>query len=344
MSFNDLERGGGPSSSAAGSPMRPGGTSVLPTQQAVDPEFKRLADRTAIQILKINSNVANIDRLLSLNSRSQPKDWSHRITALLDTTRDLIHHSTADVKTLSTNYASQGAHADKPELQQQQYKATVSKLQHDFESALRGFQRVQRESAERSRRTLDVEREKERRLKANAAETSSAAGDRTSVVSTAGGAVGPTAGQRYKDTPNETALVELASPRADSAPLLDGGSDEQQQLQQQQLQAQVEGPSQADIEFQEALIAEREAEIREIEGGVHELNEIFRDLANIVQEQGGMIDNIEYNITSIATNTQAADRELVTAHEYQKKAGRRALCLLLVVGFVISVVLLALLS
>jgi hypothetical protein len=37
------------------------------------------------------------------------------------------------------------------------------------------------------------------------------------------------------------------------------------------------------------LIAEREAEIREIESGIHELNDIFRDLGTIVQEQGGLI-------------------------------------------------------
>jgi len=52
-------------------------------------------------------------------------------------------------------------------------------------------------------------------------------------------------------------------------------------------------------------------------------------------------DNIEYNVTSIATNTQAADRELVSASDYQRKAGKRAACLMLVVGFVIAVVLLA---
>ena len=33
----------------------------------------------------------------------------------------------------------------------------------------------------------------------------------------------------------------------------------------------------------------REAEIREIENGVQELNEIFRDLSHIVQEQGGIV-------------------------------------------------------
>ncbi|WFD31522.1 histone H4-like TAF Taf6, SAGA complex subunit [Malassezia sp. CBS 17886] len=109
------------------------------------------------------------------------------------------------------------------------------------------------------------------------------------------------------------------------------------------MQAQTTAPriSQAEIEFQESLIAEREAEIREIESGVQELNDIFRDLSHIVQEQGGMIDNIEYNISSLASNVQGADRELFQAHSYQRRAGRRTLCLIIIVGFVVAVVLLA---
>ena len=37
------------------------------------------------------------------------------------------------------------------------------------------------------------------------------------------------------------------------------------------------------------MIQEREAEIREIETGIHELHQIFRDLGTLVQEQGGML-------------------------------------------------------
>ena len=121
---------------------------------------------------------------------------------------------------------------------------------------------------------------------------------------------------------------------------------EQKQRPESEEQAQVQVPriSQAELEFQEALISEREAEIREIENGVQELNEIFRDLSHIVQEQGGMIDNIEYNITHISTNAQGSDRELLRAHTYQRRAGRRTLCLMLIIAFVIAVVLLALLG
>ena len=120
-------------------------------------------------------------------------------------------------------------------------------------------------------------------------------------------------------------------------------SDEPEAEQVGALQAQEQVPrvSHAELEYQEALIAEREAEIREIEAGVQELNEIFRDLSHIVQEQGGMIDNIEYNITNISTNAQGADRELLQAHDYQRRAGRRSACLMIIVAFVVFVVLLA---
>jgi CHASE3 domain sensor protein len=52
-------------------------------------------------------------------------------------------------------------------------------------------------------------------------------------------------------------------------------------------------------------------------------------------------DNIESNITSVAQNTSSASEELTTAHEYQRKAGRRMLCLLIILVVVILVVLLA---
>ncbi|KAL6304409.1 t-SNARE [Sparassis latifolia] len=99
-----------------------------------------------------------------------------------------------------------------------------------------------------------------------------------------------------------------------------------------------------ELAFQESLVQEREAEIREIETGIHELSEIFRDLGTLVSEQGGMLDNIESNISSIAVDTSGAAEELSTAHEYQRRAGKRALCLMLILIVVVAVVLLAILS
>jgi t-SNARE complex subunit (syntaxin) len=59
-----------------------------------------------------------------------------------------------------------------------------------------------------------------------------------------------------------------------------------EQRQAQIFQTQL---SSAELAHQETLIQEREHEIREIETGIHELHEIFRDLGTIVQEQGEMI-------------------------------------------------------
>ncbi|KZT28803.1 t-SNARE [Neolentinus lepideus HHB14362 ss-1] len=117
---------------------------------------------------------------------------------------------------------------------------------------------------------------------------------------------------------------------------------QQQQQQQQQLLQSTLSP--ADLAYQESLIEERQAEIREIETSIHELAEIFKDLGTVVGEQGTMIDNIESNISSIAVDTSGAAEELTTAHEYQRRAGRRALCLMLVLVVVVAVVLIAVLS
>lgn len=52
-------------------------------------------------------------------------------------------------------------------------------------------------------------------------------------------------------------------------------------------------------------------------------------------------DTIEDNVTVVATNTTSAASELDQASEYQRKAGRRAACLMLVLVIVICVVLVA---
>ena len=76
------------------------------------------------------------------------------------------------------------------------------------------------------------------------------------------------------------ACSDLAIRRREDAP----SSPEQRQAQL--LQSQL---SPHELAYQESLIQEREAEIREIETGIHELAEIFRDLGTLVNQQGSMI-------------------------------------------------------
>lgn len=49
-----------------------------------------------------------------------------------------------------------------------------------------------------------------------------------------------------------------------------------------------------ELEYNESMIVQREEEIREIESGITELNEIFRDLGTMVHEQGSMLGKLSF--------------------------------------------------
>ncbi|KAL9617172.1 MAG: hypothetical protein Q9160_008026 [Pyrenula sp. 1 TL-2023] len=118
-------------------------------------------------------------------------------------------------------------------------------------------------------------------------------------------------------------------------------STDAQQQQQQQLQASPQLASQDEVDFQESLIIEREGEIRQIEQSVGELNELFRDVAHIVNEQGNVIDQIDMNVENTVVSTRGADLELRQASRYQKAARGKACCLLLIMAIVLLVIVLA---
>jgi len=112
---------------------------------------------------------------------------------------------------------------------------------------------------------------------------------------------------------------------------------------QQQLQSMEEPrlAQQDEVDYQENLIIEREGEIRQIEQSVGELNELFRDVAHIVREQGDALDTIDVNVENTLTDTRGADMELRSASRYQKAARSKACCLLLIMAVVLIIVVLA---
>ncbi|KAI7901827.1 t-SNARE [Cokeromyces recurvatus] len=108
-----------------------------------------------------------------------------------------------------------------------------------------------------------------------------------------------------------------------------------------QRQAQLEALDN-EIEYNELLINERESEIQNIEQGITELNEIFRDMGMLVNEQESGIQSIYGNVLNIAQNTRQAADELVVANRYQKKSRRTMCCFLLIitiVGCILSLII-----
>jgi len=137
--------------------------------------------------------------------------------------------------------------------------------------------------------------------------------------------------QRASAFSARVALEEATSPSGEPS----------QQKSQQQEQEQLRLASQDEVDFQESLIIERESEIRNIEQSVGELNELFRDVAHIVHEQGEQMDLISVNVDNTRTDTRGADLELRSASRYQRSARNKACCLLLILAVVLIIVVLA---
>jgi len=288
MSFNDLEQG----RDVADTPAAREGGSQGVASRAETPEFMQLTDRMSLHIFRINANVSTLQkldrRLQDAHELGQNKsdELMKQFADLCEQTRGIVKDSTEDIKASNAYsfFSYGGVRPSSPSLLLQ------SKLQRDFQDAIKAFQVIQKSGIRK-----------------------------------------------------EKVALAYAKQQGNEASGMDFQMQDQPGSSQQLMQTQVQTQkiNQEELEFQESLIAEREAEIREIEQGVQELNEIFRDLSHMVQEQGGMIDNIEYNIGHLSTNVQGADRELLQAHDYQRRSGHRTLCLMMILALVVAVVLIA---
>ncbi|CAJ1792776.1 unnamed protein product [Sphenostylis stenocarpa] len=93
-----------------------------------------------------------------------------------------------------------------------------------------------------------------------------------------------------------------------------------------------------EISFNEAMIDEREQGIREVEEQIGQANEIFKDLAVLVHDQGVVIDDIQSNIDASAGATIQARVQLAKASKSVKS--RTSWCWWVLVIFVVVLVIL----
>ncbi|RGP72732.1 syntaxin 7 [Fusarium longipes] len=121
----------------------------------------------------------------------------------------------------------------------------------------------------------------------------------------------------------------------------EGAPSETQLEQLQQQEQRIVLAPQDEVDFQEALIIEREEEIRNIEQGVGDLNVLFRQVAQIVNEQGEQLGSIADRVEDVRENTRQADVENRQAARYQKAARNKSCCLLLILAVILTIVILA---
>ncbi|GFP95699.1 syntaxin-22 [Phtheirospermum japonicum] len=97
-----------------------------------------------------------------------------------------------------------------------------------------------------------------------------------------------------------------------------------------------------EIAFNEAIIDEREQGIQEIQQQIGEVNEIFKDLAVLVHEQGTMIDDIGSNIEGAHAATAQGKSQLVKASKTQRSNSSLTCLLLVIFGIVLLIVIIVL--
>lgn len=112
--------------------------------------------------------------------------------------------------------------------------------------------------------------------------------------------------------------------------------------QQQRIQITYEPINAEELEEQTLLIEEREREIQQISQDTQEINEIFSNLQDIIHEQLFQIDTIEENINNYSVDVRGASNELRKAERYQRRAGGRMFCcLLILLGVLGSIIFLS---
>ncbi|KAJ8985382.1 hypothetical protein NQ317_007539 [Molorchus minor] len=119
---------------------------------------------------------------------------------------------------------------------------------------------------------------------------------------------------------------------------IETAQDEDETRYNQQHQEQVA----RELEFEQDMLLEREARIKQIESDVLDINQIMRELGAFVHIQGETIDTIENSIDHAAGNVEEGTEQLIKASQYQNKY-RRKLLYLVVIGLIIVAILIAVL-
>ncbi|KAH7650084.1 syntaxin [Cryptosporidium bovis] len=87
-------------------------------------------------------------------------------------------------------------------------------------------------------------------------------------------------------------------------------------------------------------LQDRYRDIRRLERSVEELQQLFIELASLINVQGEMLDHIEFSVSSAKDYTEKADIELISARKYQRKAQQKMVWIVLCLFILILVVVL----
>ncbi|XP_044150589.1 t-SNARE domain-containing protein 1 isoform X2 [Bufo gargarizans] len=120
-------------------------------------------------------------------------------------------------------------------------------------------------------------------------------------------------GQKNQEQSPRTPFSDIA----DDEKIFNGGDEQWQHQGQSQDLSNI---TDEDLE----QIRKKEEAIKQIESDMLDVNQIMKDLASIVYEQGHDIDSIEANIETASSHVESANRQLAKASQHQRRNFRMA--------------------
>ncbi|XP_046739511.1 syntaxin-16 isoform X1 [Diprion similis] len=131
--------------------------------------------------------------------------------------------------------------------------------------------------------------------------------------------------RQYFEEDQEFASVEPSDSWATDLKFAQVGGSNYEQQHDRQLQQEVLLEFDDEERTREAMI--REQEVGHIVQSISDLNHIFKDLAHMVQDQGSVLDRIDYNVEQTQVQVQEGYKQLKKADSYQR-ANRKLYCIM----------------
>ncbi|XP_077991350.1 syntaxin-12-like isoform X2 [Glandiceps talaboti] len=252
------------------------------------------------------------------------RDSSSEFTRLSQVTSSNIQKITQNVGTIQRNVNKMGTSEDNHDLREKLHELQhyTNQLAKDTNRYLKDLQSLPPAVSESDQRQRKMQKER-------------LTSEFTSVLNNFQ-AIQRKAAEKEKE---EYARVRAASGRGSD---LRGPFDDDRESQLISLESPGSRPVPSQMMLEEDVdmeaLRERETALRKLESDITDVNQIFKDLATMVHEQGEMVDSIEANVESAGIHVEDGNTQLRQARDYQKKARRKMVIFIIVLLVIIAIV------